>query len=72
IWNRRHFDVQIDAIQKRPAHFRKISLNDPRSAAALARRIAIEAARVRIRILALIAKSRLYCRNPISESLPSP
>jgi hypothetical protein len=41
----RHLDVDIDAVEQRPADLAQVALDDPRRATALARRIAEKAAR---------------------------
>ena len=44
-WHRRHFHVDIDAIQQRPRDLAEVALNDGRRAPALASGIAVEPAR---------------------------
>jgi len=58
--------MHIDAVEKRAADLRKITLNDAGRAAAFSRVIPVKAARVRLRILVAVAKSGLYCRTRTS------
>lgn len=43
-----NFDVQIDPIQQRSADFSEVALDDAGRAAAFARNVAVEPARVRV------------------------
>ena len=55
--NRGHFDVQIDAVEQRPADFREIPLDDAAGAAAFARGIAVETAGAPVQITNLTDRS---------------